>query len=312
MQIYDVGHAPEGLYYVSELVDGESLAGACCAGPLPPWQACAIAGQLVPGARPRARPADRSPRRQAGQHPALRRGTGQGRRLRRRPTGRGHHRRRCGDDRRHAPATWPPSRAAGARRPPPPTSTASASFSTRCSPAARRSPAGRSSSWPSATCRTRRHRCRPSCRTRSSRSCTAPVQGSGAALRRRRRDGGRAPAGPPRGRRALPAAGDRPGAHARPYAARRRPGRRWNDRDRDRAPRAPLGLAPAPRGLAPAPRGLPIAPRELAVAPRGLAAAPPGGRRNAAGPTRAVSAAQRQPAGAPAGASPPSSPLCSC
>jgi eukaryotic-like serine/threonine-protein kinase len=46
VQIFDVGHAPEGLYYVSELVDGEDLARRLLRGPLPPWQACAIAGQL--------------------------------------------------------------------------------------------------------------------------------------------------------------------------------------------------------------------------------------------------------------------------
>jgi serine/threonine-protein kinase len=46
VQIYDVGHAPEGRYYVSELVDGENLARHLRSGPLPPWQACAIAAQL--------------------------------------------------------------------------------------------------------------------------------------------------------------------------------------------------------------------------------------------------------------------------
>ena len=46
VQIYDVGHAPEGLYYVSELVDGEDLSRRLLRGPVAPWQACAIAGQL--------------------------------------------------------------------------------------------------------------------------------------------------------------------------------------------------------------------------------------------------------------------------
>ncbi len=46
VQIFDVGHAPEGLYYVSELVDGEDLARRLRRGPVAPWQACAIAGQL--------------------------------------------------------------------------------------------------------------------------------------------------------------------------------------------------------------------------------------------------------------------------
>jgi serine/threonine protein kinase len=46
VQIFDVGHAPEGLYYVSELVDGEDLARRLRRGPVPAWQACAIAGQL--------------------------------------------------------------------------------------------------------------------------------------------------------------------------------------------------------------------------------------------------------------------------
>jgi serine/threonine protein kinase len=46
IQIFDVGHAPEGLYYVSELVAGEDLSRRLRRGPVAPWQACAIAGQL--------------------------------------------------------------------------------------------------------------------------------------------------------------------------------------------------------------------------------------------------------------------------
>ncbi len=46
VQIFDVGHAPEGLYYVSELVDGENLASRLRRGPLSPREACGLAGQL--------------------------------------------------------------------------------------------------------------------------------------------------------------------------------------------------------------------------------------------------------------------------
>jgi serine/threonine protein kinase len=46
VQIFDVGYADEGLYYVAELVDGESLASRLRRGPLPPWDACEMAGQL--------------------------------------------------------------------------------------------------------------------------------------------------------------------------------------------------------------------------------------------------------------------------
>jgi serine/threonine-protein kinase len=46
VQIYDVGHAAEGLYYVAELVDGESLASRLRRGPLPAWEACGVAAQL--------------------------------------------------------------------------------------------------------------------------------------------------------------------------------------------------------------------------------------------------------------------------
>ena len=46
VQIFDVGNAPEGRYYVSELVDGENLAQRLRRGPLPPWEACGFAGQL--------------------------------------------------------------------------------------------------------------------------------------------------------------------------------------------------------------------------------------------------------------------------
>jgi serine/threonine-protein kinase len=47
VQIYDVGQADEGLYYVTELVDGESLAGRLKrGGRMAPWEACDIAEQL--------------------------------------------------------------------------------------------------------------------------------------------------------------------------------------------------------------------------------------------------------------------------
>jgi eukaryotic-like serine/threonine-protein kinase len=46
IRIYDVGHASQGLYYVSELVDGESLAARLRRGSIPAWQACEIAAQL--------------------------------------------------------------------------------------------------------------------------------------------------------------------------------------------------------------------------------------------------------------------------
>ncbi|MDQ6778971.1 MAG: serine/threonine protein kinase, partial [Actinomycetota bacterium] len=46
VQIFDVGHAKEGLYYVAELVDGESLADRLRRGPLAPAEARGIAEQL--------------------------------------------------------------------------------------------------------------------------------------------------------------------------------------------------------------------------------------------------------------------------
>ena len=46
VQIFDVGKADEGLYYVSELVDGESLAARLKRGPIAPWEAAGIAEQL--------------------------------------------------------------------------------------------------------------------------------------------------------------------------------------------------------------------------------------------------------------------------
>jgi hypothetical protein len=46
VQIFDVGHAPQGLYYVSELVDGENLASRLRRGRLPAWEACGVAVQL--------------------------------------------------------------------------------------------------------------------------------------------------------------------------------------------------------------------------------------------------------------------------
>ncbi|MGZ4321679.1 MAG: protein kinase domain-containing protein [Solirubrobacteraceae bacterium] len=47
VQIFDVGSAPEGLYYVSELVDGISLSKRLKAGPLGPAEACEVAEQLA-------------------------------------------------------------------------------------------------------------------------------------------------------------------------------------------------------------------------------------------------------------------------
>ena len=47
VQIFDVGSAPEGLYYVSELVDGVSLSRRLKSGPLGPVEACEIAEQLA-------------------------------------------------------------------------------------------------------------------------------------------------------------------------------------------------------------------------------------------------------------------------
>ncbi len=46
VQIFDVGHAREGLYYVAELVDGESLASRLRRGPLSPPEARDVAEQL--------------------------------------------------------------------------------------------------------------------------------------------------------------------------------------------------------------------------------------------------------------------------
>jgi len=47
VQIFDVGQAEEGLYFVTELVEGESLSARLRrAGPLTPWEACDIAEQL--------------------------------------------------------------------------------------------------------------------------------------------------------------------------------------------------------------------------------------------------------------------------
>lgn len=46
VQIFDVGHAQEGLYYIAEFVDGESLATRLTRGPLPPHEAGDIAEQL--------------------------------------------------------------------------------------------------------------------------------------------------------------------------------------------------------------------------------------------------------------------------
>ncbi len=47
VQIFDVGRAPDSLYYVAEFVDGESLGHRLRRGPLPPGEAADIAEQLA-------------------------------------------------------------------------------------------------------------------------------------------------------------------------------------------------------------------------------------------------------------------------
>ncbi len=47
VQIFDVGSAPEGLYYVAEMVVGQSLVGRLRHGPVGPDEACDIAEQLA-------------------------------------------------------------------------------------------------------------------------------------------------------------------------------------------------------------------------------------------------------------------------
>ncbi|HEX8977789.1 MAG TPA: serine/threonine-protein kinase, partial [Solirubrobacteraceae bacterium] len=49
VQIFDVGQAPEGLYYVSELVEGESLAERLARGPMGVAEATEVAEQLCRG-----------------------------------------------------------------------------------------------------------------------------------------------------------------------------------------------------------------------------------------------------------------------
>jgi hypothetical protein len=46
VRIFDVGHAPEGLYFVSELVDGEDLSARLRRGALAPIQACGVAAGI--------------------------------------------------------------------------------------------------------------------------------------------------------------------------------------------------------------------------------------------------------------------------
>ena len=47
VQIFDVGHAPEGLYYVAELIDGQSLAERLRSGALTPGEAARIGERLA-------------------------------------------------------------------------------------------------------------------------------------------------------------------------------------------------------------------------------------------------------------------------
>ncbi len=67
VQIFDVGQADEGLYYVSELVDGESLASRLARGPLSAGRSGGRGRAALPGARACPRAPGRTPGHQAGQ-----------------------------------------------------------------------------------------------------------------------------------------------------------------------------------------------------------------------------------------------------
>ena len=70
VQIFDIGHAEEGPYYVAELVEGESLAERLRRGPLPVEEARSVAERLCRALAQRARAGGRALRRQAGQRAA--------------------------------------------------------------------------------------------------------------------------------------------------------------------------------------------------------------------------------------------------
>ena len=102
VQIFDVGSAPEGLYYVAEMVDGESLVDRLRDGPARAGRGVRDRRAARPGAGQRPRPSRRPSRRQARERADDRRRPDQGGGLRRRAARRGQQRRGRRHDRRHA------------------------------------------------------------------------------------------------------------------------------------------------------------------------------------------------------------------
>ena len=218
VQIYDVGNAPEGLYYVAELVDGESLASRLRRGPLPAWEACDVAAQLcraLAGAHAQrivhrdVKPANimlsAEGRVKVGDFGVARLAEGS-------TDGRGSHPASIVG----TPAYMAPEQGRGRA-----TTSATDVYSAgvvlyeMLSGAPPFSAAPRPSNWRSCTSRSPRRRCRASSRPRWSRSSGGRCcQGPGAPLGRRRRDG--------RGVCSPPAAAPPPPAATPPPPARTR------------------------------------------------------------------------------------------
>ena len=174
--VYDVGVQDDAPYFVTELLQGESLRQRMSRGPHPARHRAPLGGTDGTGPGRRPRPGRHPPRREARErlrhHATVRsscstsaspscRSAGASRAVPTAsstspspPPARRHGPARCSD----RPATCPRSRSAGRRSTPAPTSSASVRSSTRCSPASAPSPAAPSSRAATPSCTPTRRR----------------------------------------------------------------------------------------------------------------------------------------------------------
>ena len=234
--VYELGFEGEQLFMAMELLDGIDLKHVLTAAEADPRREARRDGADLRGPGLRARPRDRPPGPQAGQHPRPAERQGQDHGLRAGPP------ERLGDDQHRdghgdAPLHVPGAGARRARPTPAPTCSPSAASSTRSSPAASPSTPSRCTRCSSRSCRRSPSALREAAPGTPEALVQVVERGAreepGRAIRERGRDAGRDPPGPAGGGGGTgPRAGSRPSSGRRPVAA---PGAAGAPRPRERS-----------------------------------------------------------------------------